>query len=168
MEKRKIIFLDFDGPIATRHTHAAAKADTEGLDRVESAKYLDPVLVGHVEAICAATGAEVVLSTSWVTIHGVNTCIKYLTEKGLSPGRVTGATPRRMSNYFRGNEISWWLDNNPDVEYVILDDDRDFHEDQLKRHVETPFNTGLTAKQADQIIALFTTGTPLPVREEKE
>lgn len=156
---RKIIFLDFDGPIATSTSYRAVELGSNGLVSAEyMERYLDPVLVGRVEAICQSTDAKIVLSTSWVSMCGTDKCTEMLKAKGLGDTRIIGATPRKMSNYFRGNEIQWWLDDNKDVrisDYIILDDDRDFHLGQMQRWIDTPFDIGITDEQVALAIEML-------------
>lgn len=138
---RKIVFLDFDGPIATEQSYERAYPHGKLISKVEPEKFIDEVLVKRVEDLCAGAEAHIVLSTSWALMQGSEWCSDMLYSKGITKGRVIGATPRRMSNYFRGNEIDWWLENNPDVsseDYVILDDDTNFHPYQLGRLLVTP------------------------------
>lgn len=157
---RKIVFLDFDGPIATEQSYAAAYPENQLISKMEPERLIDDVLVKRVEAICAEADAYIVLSTSWALMQGSEWCSTMLYSKGVTKGRVIGATPRRMSNYFRGNEIDWWLEKNRDVsreDYVILDDDKDFHPHQLPRLIVTPFNLGITEEQVKQVISMLRT-----------
>lgn len=158
--RRKILFLDFDGPIATSHSYMRAP-NVRIVSGGDAEKFIDEELVARVETICAATEAKIVLSTAWVGIQGAGWCTTMLESKGISPHRIIGATPRKMSNHFRGNELNWWFEQNPDVslrDCVILDDDRHFYPDQLSRLIETPFDIGLTEEQARLAISMLGDG----------
>ena len=114
----KIIFLDFDGVL-------------------NSEKYLrncgrygviaDPVRMIYLKKIVDATGAKIVLSTSWREHWNENT--EECDETGLRINeifRVYGLciyskTPKLDS--FREDEIKKWLDEHEGIEsFVVLDD----------------------------------------------
>lgn len=154
---RKIVFLDFDGPIATSHSYKRVDAG-KIVSGGDPSRYIDNELVKRVEELCVKADAHIVLSTSWVLIQGKDWCVEMLESKGVSVGRVIGATPRRLSNHYRGNEINWWLRDNLDVslsDCVILDDDKDFYPDQMPRFIETPFDIGLTEAQVELAVSML-------------
>ena len=92
------------------------------------------------------------------------------------PGKVIDITPslRRgegeeylsfSERKERGNEIKMWLDKNPTLSYVIIDDDDDMLEEQMDYYVKTSENSdhpdcedigyGLTSICADKVIEIL-------------
>lgn len=136
----KIIFLDIDGCLNNKNTDWSN--DGWGLD-----SYC--VLLLH--RILEATGAEVVLSSSWRYYpKGVE-----IVETALRPYKLYSMTETgKEAEEGRGSTIKRWLTQHPEVtEYAILDDANDFHKDQ---HLfQTSFETGLTEAVAQQVIDHF-------------
>ena len=151
-----ILFLDVDGvlnheAIFLRNIHPP----------------LDPELVARLNRLCEATGAQVVLSSSWRADAFSN---------GLEDDlRATGALrhahptdPRTkwlnaVSNggvimaRVRGAEITEWLSRHPEVTpYAIVDDSSDMLPEQMPRFVQTDFQAGgLTEHHAKALEALL-------------
>ena len=110
----KVIFLDVDGVLNSDEYFDKIKGlEINGIENnidIEKIKLLKKAVV--------ATGAKVVLSSSWrYTRNG-----KELKELLLKYGIQTDSTPFLENE--RENEIKQWLANHPDTEdYVILDDE---------------------------------------------
>ncbi len=116
----KVIFLDVDGVLNCCYS-------TESISGYTG---IDDDKVERLKQIVDATGAEIVLSSSWRL--GVNKdndsldwAIEYLTKKLNAYGlKIYDVTPV-VSSYttHRSEEIWSWLVDHPDVDkYVILDD----------------------------------------------
>ena len=148
--KLRIIFLDFDGVITWPDSHW--NVDPERLKRLES--------------IIEATGAKIVISSSW---RGVCKNGEEFVQKILGPRHRIAETVTEDSLFIksiydvtgigscRGDEIKQWLDDHQDqVEsYVILDDDSDMLEEQLFNFVQTDGFYGIsdrTVHLATQIL----------------
>lgn len=101
-------------------------------------------LTRRVEAICAATDARVVISSTWRILHPLPWLRRTLRRKGLN-AQILGVTPRLQPECVRGLEIDRWLAEYPSaVEgVVILDDDSDMAH-LAPWHVKTSFETGIT------------------------
>lgn len=127
----KVLFLDIDGVVNSRAT--TNLDDLYPLDRYMA------FLVGKIQL---DTGCEVVLSSSWRHHpRGIEIVEKHIVK-------IFDKTPDMD---FRGQEISAWLDEHPEVtRHAILDDDVDFHEDQPL--FKTSFETGLTDEIAAAVI----------------
>jgi len=142
----KVIFLDFDGVIT-----------------IPPKWYLKADLIKNVKKIVDATGAKIVVSSSWrhdTVEQTIETMI----------GRPKRCPRNRMLNWLidnlydvthtyrglRGDEIKDWLDEHSDVEnYVIIDDDGDMRDDQLYHFVQTNFEDGLTEVETNRAIKVL-------------
>ena len=148
----KIIFLDFDGPIIPLQSHTTRRP----LERKAW-----PDAVAALNRITDTTGAKIVVSSNW-RMDKILDMRKLLTGWGVT-GEVIGMTPVRFQQVDkvwtsapRGREIGAYLKGRKDVEsFVILDDDNDMerYEPYL---IQTPFETGLTEKDADLAIDMLT------------
>ena len=136
----RLIFLDFDGVIVTRHTEYAC---------------------GHAPCVQALnhivdkTGAHVIVSSTW-RHFGLVECIRYLEKWGFK-GTVRAVTGRFRES--RGEEIRDFLDEYDDIgikvnSFVILDDDTDvgIFTPYL---VRTDLECGLTMADAEKAIAIL-------------
>ena len=142
----KVIFLDFDGVIT-----------------IPPKWYLQANLIKNVKKIVDATEAKIIVSSSWrmdTVEETVDTII----------GR-TKRCPRNKMLYWlidniydvthtykglRGQEIKDWLDEHDDVDnYVIIDDDNDFYDEQLYHFVQTNYEDGLTEVETKRAIKVL-------------
>jgi len=132
----KIIFLDIDGVINTIKSVSNPRVQPEGFTaNLYGVSKLDPDCVARLNKITNATGAKMVISSSWrILFDDVELLAKYLHSEGVT-GEIIGKTPRFAKSYIRGEmtygrglEIQEWLSEQPvgEVEsFVILDDDSD-------------------------------------------
>lgn len=150
----KVIFLDFDGVLnSQQHIQDVWKhpRGSEGFD--DDGAMLSAPLVRRVQKICTATGAAVVLSTSWRIADKFEQLVDWLRERDLS-APVIGKTPRSCAGY-RGEEIRQWLNDNPGVDaFVILDDGSDM-EPFADRLIQTDFEVGIEDRHVDRAIAML-------------
>ena len=136
----KIIFLDFDGVITTPASRGCLSAQKMQL----------------VKKIVDATGAKIVISSSWRR-RDVESTLEEITDSGnpfvngtpfLMPEAVAGITAcmyafkfgdaAKHYRVYRGVEILRYLDEHPEVEsYVILGDDADMLLPQKEHFVQT-------------------------------
>ena len=114
----KVIFLDFDGVLNS--AEFPSECETEGV-------VLDPGKMVLLKRIVDATGAKIVLSTSWREHWSADP--RECDSTGVRIGRIFRShgmgildkTPRL--NTRREREILCWLDAHPEVrEFVVLDD----------------------------------------------
>ena len=142
----KVIFLDVDGVLNSDEYFDKIKGlEINGIENdidIEKIKLLKKAVV--------ATGAKVVLSSSWrYTRNG-----KELKELLLKYGIPTDSTPFLGNE--RGNEIKQWLANHPDTEdYVILDSYDDVLMEKLIKISNgngKNFGEGLQPKDIETII----------------
>ena len=154
----KVIFLDIDGVLNSHRFYKERKAN--GWKRTEDADEICPKHVQQFNRILDATGAKVVLSSTWRKFHELPEMVGILKSRGCKLAQFIGRTPdgeTKMesglwSSCRRGVEIQQWLDSNPGVErFVILDDDSDM-EHLLPYLVRCDGMTGLTDAEADEVI----------------
>lgn len=143
----KIVFLDFDG-VLNCHLYLT------GVRWTNDELMLDTAAIERVNRLLEASGAKVVISSSWR--HGW--CQRRLEQmlklRGFL-GEVLGTTPMSAGTC-RGHEIQAWLDKNPGVEsFVILDDDSDM-DLLMDRLVRTTFADGILDSHVDRALAVLT------------
>lgn len=127
----KIIFLDIDGVLNCNDTYTNAEF------REYPYNHFDPKLVGNLNNITQATGANIVISSSWRINRTFRELREILVKAGVT-GKIIGQTERlHFSNWShsvpRGCEILHWMETNKGIlgnllqwrDYVILDDDID-------------------------------------------
>ncbi|TNE45726.1 MAG: hypothetical protein EP343_26070 [Deltaproteobacteria bacterium] len=145
-----VIFLDIDGVL---NNDLCQRAGNESIC---------PENVEQFNRIIRATKASIVLSSSWRLMIGRSNQYKtlsdlqrYLRIRGVQ-GTIIDTTPDlTMQNKVRGQEISKWLKEHPEVaEYIILDDVTDLFMPS-QRTVSTDGMKGLTASDADRAIQLL-------------
>jgi hypothetical protein len=148
----RVLFLDFDGVIVTAHDRFTAG---------------DQFAVFNLNRITDATGANLVVSSSWRSGYSLE-ALKELLKKWGVTGEVIGVTPDHTVSTTRGlyvatergHEIQAWLDAHPEVsEFIILDDDADMAH-LRHRWVKTHAHHGLDEHQTDKAIAMFDGSQP--------
>lgn len=144
---RKIIFLDIDGVLNSKETLGRSV-------RGQGVEGIDPYLTIILDRIVQATGAEVVLSSTWR--HGEKSR-KEIFDKVVKFIDITPVCCTRI----RGAEIHSWLSNNVkgfnstykgDFKIAILDDDSDMLMWQKDHFFQTSFEEGLTPEIAEKVI----------------
>lgn len=151
----KVIFLDFDG-VLNSHAWMHENLDLFRSDRLFHHEHLDKDAVACVEKIAVATGAKVVISSTWRILNSLDKLKAILKDHGFT-GEVIGKTPRL--GVARGIEIQQWLDFNGPVDgFVIIDDDSDMVHLKHKL-VQTKFDTGLQEEHIDKAIAILAENT---------
>ena len=148
----KVIFLDIDGVLCVI---------PNGFD--EFGAFFHKRFEDNLKHIIDQTNAKIVISSTW-RLAGLNEMKELWKKRGLA-GEVIDITPFGGMDNIRGDEIQVWLDNNDVKNYVIIDDDTDFWEDQLNNFVRTSENYnhedcvdigyGLTRKCAEKAIEIL-------------
>lgn len=129
--KKTIVFLDFDGVIATRKSYLLAKSK-DPLFNDNPFSVIDIDLLNNVKFLCKEVNAEIVLSTYWRTLFSVNKITSTFQSLNFDIP-IIGKTPiwpfnrtLKMSEdppfNARGLEIAKWLEQEIPCRYVILDD----------------------------------------------
>lgn len=148
----KIIFLDFDGVIST----------------YEKGWRFDVEKIKLLKEIVDKTDAKIVVTSSWKRgFTEVDNFIKSFYDKPRNKDlkKVTIFDWFANSIYditdnngsWRGDEIQRWIDkHNEEIEsYVILDDDSDFHDNQLFNFVQTDTYEGITSREVKLCIKIL-------------
>lgn len=121
--KMKILFLDVDGVL-----------NNWLLIKEQGMYALGEKQLDELKRIIDSTGAEIVLSSTWreypesVKVLEANLALRNLSIKDYTPSLniEMGAWVLPSSIVPRHREISFWLENNPEVEdFAILDDNSD-------------------------------------------
>ena len=163
----KVIFLDIDGVLNASDTKSKAPSGCTGISEA---------LLKRLRKIIEATGARVVLSSTWKTeiderIRAVTPDGKYMINKFLYKGKflLFDKTPDAKSSWHRGTEIAMWLNNHENIEeFVILDDIYfdDFDKFDLTSHfVNTDPIVGLTDDNVEDAIAILNGKRMVPIDE---
>jgi hypothetical protein len=144
----KVIFLDFDGVLNSRdwcqrNEHLLANQS------LLMHRDLDREAVGRVNRIVEATGAVVVVSSTWRLLNPLPVLKNILAAHGFT-GEVLDVTPRLSRR--RGHEIAAWLNSHGPVEgFVIIDDDSDM-EHLLHKLVQTSWESGLQDEHVERAV----------------
>ena len=143
-----ILFLDIDGVLNSGRSAIALGGMPHGLAPEQLAKF-DQVALGLVRRLCADTGCQIVVSSSWRRLHGWR-------DIGAALGLpVVGDTPQ-LNNVPRGGEIAAWMEQNGTPgRWAIVDDDSDMLPEQMSRFVQTDFNNGIGWEQYVQLAELL-------------
>lgn len=164
----KVIFMDIDGVLNTERQQNRCRA--EGIAYVDGYGFaFDPVAVAHLERIVNATGADIVISSSW-KVWGLDAMQQMWDRRNL-PGKVIDITPNTASDEMllsidldmdipavKGSEIREWLNTNGSqvTHYAILDDMDDMLPEQQPHFVQTDPEIGITEDDAKRAIAILT------------
>lgn len=149
LRSRRLVFLDIDGVLNARSTFEALKQDGGVLSVCRWENMLDRVFVERLNRIVKATGADVVISSSWRITNKLHEIRRYLDAAGFQ-GSVIGETPRDFEGGgdVRGREIQAYLTEfrsrveGPCGNFVILDDSCDMGA-LMPYLVRTNMETGL-------------------------
>lgn len=141
----RVVFLDIDGVLVSGEWLRGGKPGEY------RAKRPDPERVAVLFDLLDRSGAVCVLSSTW----RYGDWRQHLPAEVVA--RIIDCTPDLRSFAIdRGHEIAAWLAEHPEVEaYVILDDDADMLPEQMPRLVQTRFIAGLTAADAERVVALL-------------
>lgn len=146
----KVVFLDVDG-VLNSDAFADYMLSEKNFD-IFREDTLDPRAIVQLKKIIEATGAKIVLSSSWRYEEETRNAVRrQLQEKGLD--FVDTTTLQTDITLSRGKEIDLYLREHPEIEeYVILDDD---YADSMPHHVKTTFKYGLTREKAEEAIKIL-------------
>lgn len=184
----KIIFLDIDGVLndnafwKERHDTLEKKLKENKMSHFEfGVSQINPKKVALLNKITQATGAKIVISSSWRNGKDIKEILK---GAGVE-AEILGITPNGFTQFYeadypkgrsyRGCEIQAWIDKNFDWEenyhgepdgtwkpkrkglknFVILDDDGDMLYWHRNNFFQTNTHIGLTEEITDKIIAFL-------------
>ena len=141
-----IVHLDFDGvltsePFTRQCIFEHRRENWYGLD------WFDPKCIELLRKIVNATGAKIVVSSSWRDL-GMDKLRKVWFENNM-PGELIGTTPIWVLT--KADAIKQWLKDNPCGHFAVLDDDNL----DVPNLVKTNPSTGLTEEDAEKIIKIL-------------
>ena len=137
---RRVIFLDIDGVLAP----------IPSWDRYGD---VNPGCVQVLNEIVAASGADVVVSSTWR--HGKTVAeLQALLDAAGFVGRVLDKTPSDIRGASRGDEVAAWLADHAVAGFVIIDDHADMG--ALRPHLAlTESAHGLQPAHVPRAVALL-------------
>jgi len=152
----KIIFLDIDGVL-----NIEEERDTIPMAISSSGiRYRDfddiPIerCVNNLNRVISETGAEIVITSTWRIQHSVLSLMYIFFLCGVKPAYILGRTSYD-SNVKRGEEITEWLKEHPEItNFVILDDDSDMV-DLMDHLILIDPEVGLTEADANKAIEML-------------
>lgn len=153
----RVLFLDIDGVLNSRAYVERAGWDPP-LGSRDDLHILDPSAIALLNAVVAATGAVVVISSSWRITYDLAALQSMFEQRGFT-GRLIDVTPE-LPGRQRSREIAAWLAATPAVEsFAIVDDIDDAGVGYAPYFVQTTFETGLTADHADELVRILRAAT---------
>lgn len=152
----KVVFLDIDGVLNSRAYNARRDLRTQG--------NIDETRLPLVKRIVDATGAKIVLSSTWrrhwcERYEECNGAGKYIVDTFAKYGlKIFDKTPDLGLGAFRVDEIKRWLaDAGDEIKAFVIDDCRFGWEDLSDRFVRTDpnFGSGLEEEQVEKAIEIL-------------
>jgi hypothetical protein len=147
----KVVFLDFDGVLNSKAFFKSPRHEDS------EAGALDPEAIARLNRLLAATGAVVVISSSWRHGYPLAALASMLESRGFV-GVVRDKTRDWISPACtqRGDEIADWLCDHPEcTTYVVLDDGADM-DAVRERFIQTDVDDGgLQDTHVDRAIAML-------------
>ena len=159
----KVIFLDIDGVLNFDNCS----------DRLVDNSWHEcsPAAVERLNKIIRATGAKIVLSSTWGNYHSYEWVEGFLVAHGLDMSYdqvmdrekiILGVTPKKLSS-MRGQEINFWLQDAEEdglevFSYVVLDDDTSAMQLHEGRFIQTRMHYGgLLDEHVEKAIEILNT-----------
>jgi hypothetical protein len=140
----KLIFLDIDGVLVTSNS------------LIPSNQYFghtfDKTCVQNLVEILNATGAKVVISSSWREGRTLAQLQSIFKSNGIEDC-VIGLTPSFDNGTIRGTEIKAYLDGCNGIDCFVIIDDEEKTGDLEPFLIETEFRTGITERIKDEVIS---------------
>ena len=151
--KDSIIFLDFDGVLNTEQYQARLAVD--GAPNKDAwGPLFDPRAVDNLRKIIEATGASIVISSSWRYIYRLGS-LRMMWEIRELPGEMLDTLPCGATYISRGEDIECWLNRHGQPNYVIIDDLDDFYPSQHDRYIETNPIVGISTVDVEKAITIL-------------
>lgn len=156
----RVLFLDVDGVLVHSGTAGLGKLTNEPFGTsFYHAATVDSTCVQRILRIVEATGAVIVVTSTWRRFDGQSTALRraFLTagvERRALRGLFVGSTPHIGEN--RPLEVTTWLSEHPGVEkYLVIDDSTVGTHPQLTDRPDY-FGGGLLDHHVDEAIQLLT------------
>jgi len=142
----KYIYLDFDGVLNTEQYQAKlAVAGVSGKDKY--GPLFDPKAVAQLNRLVEATGAEIIVTSSWRYVYEENTLYEMWDERGLPDTRVV-ILDRKFDGMSKENHEKY-------VPYVFIDNDNKCNDCERDFLIQTNPVNGLSEADVDRAIAIL-------------
>lgn len=151
-KSRKIIFLDVDGVLNSEETGFGGFFPMDKKIDKSDTKWGD-VLVNRVRRIVEATGADIVISSTWRRYFDIPKFKEMFALYGWDKVPIVDMTPKLHQG--RGIEVNAWLNKHIVDRYLILDDVDQFLIDQKPFYVQTSIMTGITENDVKRAINIL-------------
>ena len=149
-----IIFLDIDGVVNNSDiTKFEGRTGEYAYGVFTSEKYFDSNCVACLNKIIEATGADIVISSSWRILFDKETLSSFFERQGVK-GTIIDCT-RRDSQGLRGLDIQDWLDRHPEVKSFVILDDVDDMAHLMPYLIHTTYDKGLEEHHVNEAIAML-------------
>lgn len=153
----KILFLDIDGVLNSHEFWIRCRE----LGLIPDDQ-IDPQAVERLNRLTDATGAKIVVSSTWRLPYVWNKQLAMLVTRLQKVGikaEIIGMTPDHQKQYGRGGEIQAWMlqarQDGMDIEsFAILDDDSDMG-NLMDYLVKTTMAYGLQETHVEAVIQLL-------------
>ena len=149
----KVLFLDIDGVLNHDYFYSHLSEIKLAHNNYPYTEF-DPKCVEELNRILDSTNAKLVVSSSWRVESNLQ---DIFTQVGIKH-KIYGITPIYWDDKerTRGEEIEEYLNNNNVDTYCILDDVKDFTDEQMNNFVLCKsYDMGLTKKLADKAIEIL-------------
>jgi hypothetical protein len=149
IQNQKILFLDIDGVLNSEIYYKSISHLENGGSR------FDPKSVELIKKLVDEFSLRIVISSTWRygatdrLMHELkdSKLIGYLYHEWFTPV---------IHPAHRGTEIKLWLELHPEViDYIIIDDDENILEEQIKRFVKTDLHEGMTEEHFNRVRAIL-------------
>lgn len=152
MKVNSIIVLDIDGVLFSSNYNLYLNSKRKK-DRDKDGWIFDPVCVANLNEIIELTGADIVISSTWRTA-GTKRLQEMFIRRGIK-GTILGCTPIVFEYLNRGEEISYWFEQNGLPEKFAIVDDSEIGGYFTKAFVKTNMKTGLDEEAKQKILTLL-------------
>ncbi len=159
MSRRIKILLDFSGVLITPSVGQSVEQPDDGFIA------FNPACAANLVRILQHTLAEIVLTTTYRTRYDVEKWQALFHQRGIDVGKISKVNQAsRLSGLKdRCTEIMQWIADNPNADFVIIDDAQSLHNlppAYQDRWVETNFLTGLDDEKTNEVLQIIKRGMP--------
>lgn len=150
----KVLFLDMDGVMNSRSSRNKGYQERKHTTDKEGWDFPAQPMIDNFNMIIEATGAKVVISSSWRYFHSIESMRNIFKHVGMNC-EIIGETPKNTLYTIRGQEIEAWLKEHPEVtSFAIVDDSSDM-QPVAKNFVQTSDLRGLENKHSLKLIKIL-------------
>ena len=162
----KIIFLDCDGVLnSNKFFQEDGPLSQGGIHSLQfGASQLDPKGLALIDKLVNATGAKIVISSSWRHIFTLEEIISMFENRGFKSAASVIDRTGNSINDNRGDEVDEYLGLDREREivggestssYVIIDDNDEFTSAQHEHFIHTNPETGITPADVARAIHIL-------------